>query len=106
MARMPTSSSPKYREKRPWQHLYGRSRWQAMRQRHLAEHPLCVYCLMQEIVEVATIVDHVIPHKGDEAMFFDPDNLQSLCKHCHDSDKRLEEQGKTVIRFGVDGYPL
>lgn len=57
-------------------------------------------------MEVATIVDHIKPHKGDEVLFHDPANLQSLCQPCHDSDKRLEEHGKKVIRFGMDGYPI
>ncbi len=95
-----------YRDKRPWQHLYGRKRWQALRDRQLAEQPLCEYCMRREIVEPATVVDHVKPHKGDEALFHDPANLQSLCKRCHDSDKQLEEAGKVVIRFGPDGYPI
>lgn len=91
---------------RPWQHLYGRARWKALRQHQLANQPLCEFCLRREVVEVATIVDHRTPHKGDVALFHDPDNLQSLCKRCHDRDKRLEERGKTVVYFGTDGYPL
>ncbi|SMQ65922.1 HNH endonuclease [Devosia lucknowensis] len=95
-----------YREKRPWQHLYGRKRWLSLRDRHLDERPLCEYCLRREVVEPATIVDHIKPHKGDEELFYDAGNLQSLCKRCHDSDKRLEESGKTVIAFGPDGWPI
>lgn len=91
---------------RTWRHLYGRSRWKALRQRQLSEHPLCTFCLRREIVEMATVVDHIIPHKGDLALFHDPDNLQSLCKRCHDRDKSAEERGTQVTYYGVDGYPI
>jgi 5-methylcytosine-specific restriction protein A len=91
---------------RPWQHLYGRVRWKRLREHQLALQPLCEYCLRIEVVTVATIVDHRIPHKGDDSLFHDPSNLQSLCKLHHDRDKRLEENGKRVIYYGVDGYPL
>jgi len=32
----------------------------------------------------ATVVDHVIPHRGDAALMWDKSNWQALCKHCHD----------------------
>lgn len=63
-------------------------------------------CLEDEHVEVATVADHVIPHKGDERLFFDPTNLQSLCAHHHNRDKALMEGGKNVIRFTPDGWPI
>jgi 5-methylcytosine-specific restriction protein A len=37
--------------------------------------------------------DHKLPHKGNDALFWDEGNLQTLCKPCHDSNKqRLEQQ--------------
>ncbi|MER9762414.1 hypothetical protein [Mesorhizobium sp. M0138] len=36
----------------------------------------------------------------------DPSNLQSLCKHHHDSAKQMIEHGKSVVTYGVDGYPI
>ena len=77
-----------------------------MRERHLANEPLCVYCLQVDDVTEATIVDHIKEHKGDEAIFWDEGNLQSLCKRCHDSVKQREERGQDVVRFGLDGWPL
>ena len=32
----------------------------------------------------ATVVDHVIPHRGDRKLFWDEQNWQPLCKECHD----------------------
>ena len=63
-------------------------------------------CLQVEVVEPAAVVDHKIPHKGDETLFFDPENLQSLCKPHHDRDKQLIEHGKRVIQFDAAGWPI
>lgn len=40
----------------------------------------------------ATIVDHIIPHRGDTALFWDTDNWQPLCKLHHDKVKQAEEK--------------
>jgi 5-methylcytosine-specific restriction endonuclease McrA len=66
-------------------------RWQRAREGYLAKHPLCVKCQAIDIVTAATVVDHIVPHRGDERLFWDSDNWQSLCKTHHDSDKAKEE---------------
>ena len=38
------------------------------------------------------IVDHIRPHRGDEALFFDLENLQSVSKAWHDSEKQRQEK--------------
>lgn len=39
----------------------------------------------------ATTVDHKVPHRGDQRLFWDRNNWQPLCAHCHNSRKqRLE----------------
>lgn len=86
--------------------LYRTSRWQRLREAQLTAQPLCVYCLAVEDVTVATVCDHVRPHKGSEELFFDPDNIQSLCAPCHDRIKAREERGQDVVRFGPDGWPI
>ncbi|WP_043062945.1 HNH endonuclease [Brucella anthropi] len=93
-------------ESASWQHLYKRSRWLKMRERHLMQSPLCLYCLEAGDVEPATICDHRTPHKGNEDLFWDADNLMSLCKSCHDRIKQREERGETVVRFSADGWPI
>lgn len=38
------------------------------------------------------VVDHIKKPEGNLALFYDPDNLQSVCKAYHDSEKqRLEK---------------
>lgn len=66
-------------------------RWQRARAAWLTEHPLCNICWQAEQTTAATVVDHVIPHRGDERLFWDPNNWQSLCKTCHDAKTRRGE---------------
>lgn len=58
--------------------------WQRARKRYLRENPFCVDCERAGQVTAATIVDHIEPHRGDQELFWDEDNWQSLCKTHHD----------------------
>jgi 5-methylcytosine-specific restriction endonuclease McrA len=61
-------------------------------------------CEAAGLTVAATVVDHITPHKGDAALFWDPANWQPLCKRCHDSTKqRLEKGGKAPLQFTPDG---
>lgn len=69
-------------------------KWQKPREGFLKNHPLCVDHESRGQVVAATIVDHIVPHRGDMKLFWDRNNWQSLCKICHDSWKqRLEKSG-------------
>ena len=46
----------------------------------------------------ATVVDHIIPHRGDRILFWDQNNWQPLCKPCHDR-KTGEEDSRPTYRF-------
>jgi len=63
---------------------YNGRKWRNLRKIILAKHPLCVMCEREGLVEVATVVDHIIPVKKGGAGY-DENNLQSLCKKHHDS---------------------
>lgn len=58
------------------------------------------------MVTLATVVDHKVRHKGDEAIFYNPDNLQSLCKQHHDSTKQREEIHGIVLGCDEKGTPI
>lgn len=60
------------------------TRWRKARKLFLQQHPLCVLCQEEGKVVPATVVDHIIPHRGDKRLFWDQTNWQSLCKNCHD----------------------
>lgn len=83
---------------------YG-AQWRKLRKMHLQANPVCVFCETHGRVVLATVVDHITPHKGDRRLLYDPHNLQSLCKTCHDSTKQKMERG-TLRRVGIDGLPL
>jgi 5-methylcytosine-specific restriction endonuclease McrA len=61
-------------------------RWKKIRARRRKEEPNCRRCSAP-----ACIVDHVRPHRGDEALAFDYENTQSLCRKC-DAQKSREDR--------------
>lgn len=63
-------------------------RWQKYRKWFLERNPLCAVC-----GGIATVVDHIVPHKGNRQLFWDEDNHQPLCKHCHDVKTAAEDGG-------------
>ncbi|MEG0271410.1 MAG: HNH endonuclease signature motif containing protein, partial [Clostridia bacterium] len=60
------------------------SRWRKARTLYLRKHPLCAECRRNGVLTPATVVDHIVPHRGDERLFWDEANWQPLCKTCHD----------------------
>ena len=58
--------------------------WRKARLAFLKHNPLCAKCLSEGRYIPATVVDHIIPHRGDKKLFWDKDNWQPLCKSCHD----------------------
>lgn len=70
---------------------YG-SRWRVARAAWLRAHPLCVMCTAEGCVTAASVVDHIRPHHGDPAAFWDRTNWQSLCKAHHDGAKAAMER--------------
>lgn len=69
---------------------YGKA-WQRESKRFLRAHPLCVLCARQGRYVKATVVDHIVPHRGDERLFWDESNWQPLCKPCHDKKTFTED---------------
>lgn len=66
-------------------------RWQQARERYLLDHPLCVFCERKGMTTAASVVDHIVAHRGDQDLFWDQGNWQSLCATCHSSVKQREE---------------
>jgi len=61
-------------------------------------------------VTPASVADHIKPHRGSLALFYDPANLQSLCDQspfrCHSSAKQSEERLGYSKAVGIDGFPI
>lgn len=79
--------------------------WRKRRAQQLREHPLCRMCMdLDGRVMVATVADHIEPHRGDPVLFAGP--LQSLCKRCHDQRKQQLEASGHIRGCDVNGMPL
>jgi len=74
---------------------YGR-RWRAQRAATLRSAPLCALCLASNRITPAVIVDHKVPLSdgGTNAQ----DNLQPLCKLCHDAVKTPADRRTRALR--------
>lgn len=70
---------------------YG-SAWQRARKQYLEAHPLCVECMREGRYVKATDVDHIVPHRGDQKLFWDRSNWQALCHRHHSMKTRREDQ--------------
>jgi len=93
-----TVATHAYDQERGSQRERGYTRqWEKARLAFLREHPLCVHCEAQGFVTAATDVDHRIPHRGDQALFWNVANWQPLCRPCH-SRKTRAEGGRTFDR--------
>jgi 5-methylcytosine-specific restriction protein A len=81
---------------------YKTARWQKLREAQLRASPVCAMCLPR--VVLATVCDHVEPHRGEESRFWSGP-FQSLCSTHHNSDKqRIEKGSKPRPRIGLDGW--
>ena len=89
-----------------WTHLYKTRTWRQVRAAHLRRSPLCVKCEELGLHTPGNTVDHVVPHRGDMALFTDPENLQTLCHSHHSKDKQLEERYGHAPGADEDGNPL
>ena len=69
------------------------SKWQRRSKQFLKKHPLCVKCKQNGKLTPATVVDHIVPHRGNEELMWSESNWQPLCKHCH--DKKTGKDDKT-----------
>lgn len=55
---------------------------------YLLTHRQCARC-----GEPATLVDHVIPHRGDESLLFNPSNWVASCRRCHSACRENASYG-------------
>ncbi len=96
---------PEYDPKRPWRQWYDLKVWDDLRAKQLSDYQLCTRCLARGVVIDASVVNHRIAHKGDWSLFIDLDNLESVCKPCHDGEIQAEERIGYSRNVGDDGWP-
>jgi 5-methylcytosine-specific restriction protein A len=70
-------------------------RWQKESALYLSEHPICVDPGGRHvgIPRAATQTDHIVPHRGDQVLFWLKRNWQGLCDGCHAYKTAREDGG-------------
>lgn len=86
--------------------MYKTKVWRRIRDSHLSHNPLCAVCLEKGYTRGAGVVHHMTPHRGLWSLFVDPNNLQSVCKSCHDGELQFVERRGYSNVIGPDGWPV
>lgn len=76
------------------------STWRRLSKAYLMRNRFCRECSKEGVLELATEVDHVIPHRGNSVLFWDEGNWQPLCKH-HHSRKTATEDSTFAVKKNV-----
>ena len=82
---------------------YGK-KWEKASIAYRHANPLCVNCKAHGLVTPSQLVDHIIPHLGDDKLFWDMANWQALCQKCHRRKTNCEEADWRVY-YPVDLHP-
>ena len=53
--------------------------------------PVCVPSLDRACASLATVADHIIPHRGDKVLLESVANYQALCESCHNRKTKMGE---------------
>jgi 5-methylcytosine-specific restriction endonuclease McrA len=81
--------------------MYRTPQWRAIRIKRLCADKWCRFCK-----KLASVVDHIAPHKGNPSLFFNYENTQALCWACHASRKQSAERLGYDATPGADGLPV
>lgn len=81
----------------PWKAWYKTARWRRLRQEVLIRDAYTCQRTGQVLggkhpAPDSPVVNHKRPHRGDERLFWDPNNLETVSKAVHDSEIQREEQ--------------
>lgn len=95
---MPTIYKPKKQQQKTGNQydserrkIYDSERWKHLRAWKYVNSPLCEVCLQKDIVTPAEDIHHIVSFMSTNDpvqrvfLAYDYDNLQSLCKRCHQS---------------------
>ena len=98
------SSDARSPEAAAYRALYWTPEWRALKKAQLAAHPWCCQAGHDKPV-AATVANHKVRHRGDRRLFFDPTNLESVCKPCHDGPIQREEKRGFSGAVDASGWP-
>jgi 5-methylcytosine-specific restriction protein A len=93
---MPKGFATRSAEAEAHRSWYRLARWRASngrRAQQLKAEPLCRMCKAKGRYVAGTVADHVIPHRGDERLFWEGE-LQTVCDalpwRCHSRKQKIE----------------
>lgn len=98
-------SDRRYNEQRPERHKFYHSKdWKALRRIKVAKNPVCERCLERGVITPTQIVHHKITIEEDYSKRLDLDNLESLCRRCHNEEhspklKQARELSEVVAKY-------
>lgn len=89
--------------------LYQSKEWRALRLAVLERDGwVCqatgVYLVAGRTAPNAAVVDHITPHRGDPALFFDASNCRAVSKAWHDSEKQKAEKAEAAQAARPGGW--
>lgn len=77
-------------EREPFRKWYNKRYWRDRLQPFIINRdPICKICGRYP----STVADHIKPHRGIWALFSNAENLQGVCKTCHDHKTATEDGG-------------
>jgi 5-methylcytosine-specific restriction protein A len=87
-----------------WRGWYKTKRWQELRLHVFVRDAYkCqrtgVLCLGRHPAPNSPVANHKVPHRGDPALFWDPDNVETVAKQVHDGLIQSEEQSVPTGRW-------
>ncbi len=79
--------------------LYSSAKWRRLRERILERDGWVCQQTGTLLVGIypapdCPVVDHIVPHRGDEDLFWDESNLQAVSKGWHDREKQRRERAE------------
>lgn len=70
--------------------FYGTYQWKQLRDRFIANNPLCKPCEDAGITTASLIADHILERADRPDLELDEENLQAMCLSCHSRKTRIE----------------
>lgn len=91
---------------------YSTATWQRLRAAKLSASPLCEACIRREVVEPASVVDHIIAIAKGGDPFPPLSGLMAMCEPCHNAKTNAKDHPnasgfrRALKGFDVDGNPI
>jgi len=84
------------RDEQEWRQWYKTARWQKLKLRvHARDLYTCkatgVLCSGKHPAPNSPVADHIAEHNGDAQLFWDEDNIRTVSKEFHDSERQREQ---------------